>query len=92
RWWHASGGGALGSIEEGFIARLRPGDNFLFAGRLLELVRVQDMTAYVRRATGKRAAVPRWNGGRMPLSTELAHAVVAQLDAAAHARFDSPEM
>jgi ATP-dependent Lhr-like helicase len=55
-------------------------------------VRVQDMTAYVRRATGKRAAVPRWNGGRMPLSTELAHAVVAQLDAAAHARFDSPEM
>lgn len=92
RWWRASGGGALGSIEEGFIARLRPGDNFLFAGRLLELVRVQDMTAYVRRATGKRAAVPRWNGGRMPLSTELAHAVVAQLDAAAHARFDSPEM
>ena len=92
RWWRAAGGSALGSIEEGFIARLRPGDNFLFAGRLLELVRVQDMTAYVRRASGKRAAVPRWNGGRMPLSTELAHAVVAQLDAAAHGRFESPEM
>jgi ATP-dependent Lhr-like helicase len=28
----------------------------------------------------------------MPLSTELAHAVVAQLDAAAHGRFDGPEM
>ncbi len=92
RWWRAAGGAALGSIEEGFIARLRPGDNFLFAGRLLELVRVHDMTAYVRRASGKRAAVPRWNGGRMPLSTELAQAVVAQLDAAAQGRFDSPEM
>ncbi|MDE2202482.1 MAG: ligase-associated DNA damage response DEXH box helicase [Burkholderiaceae bacterium] len=92
RWWRGAGGGALGSIEEGFIARLRPGDSFLFAGRLLELVRVQDMTAYVQRASGKRAAVPRWNGGRMPLSTELAHAVVAQLDAAAQGRFDGPEM
>ena len=92
RWWRAAGGAALGSIEEGFIARLRPGDNFLFAGRLLELVRVHDMNAYVRRASGKRAAVPRWNGGRMPLSTELAQAVVAQLDAAAQGRFDSPEM
>ncbi len=63
-------------MEEGFIARLAPGDCFLFGGRLLELVRVQEMTAYVRRATGKRPSVPRWNGGKMPLSTELAEAVV----------------
>jgi len=73
------GGGKLGSVEEGFVARLKRGDCFLFGGRLLELVRVHDMTAWVRRAQGQRAAVPRWNGGRMPLSTTLADAMVAQL-------------
>ncbi|MBD8491646.1 ligase-associated DNA damage response DEXH box helicase [Pseudomonas syringae] len=91
KYWK-KGGGSLGSVEEGFIARLRPGDNFLFGGRLLELVRVEDMTAYVKRATGKKAAVPRWSGGRLPLSDELAQAVVAQFDAAAHGIFASPAM
>ncbi len=86
------GGGSLGSVEEGFIARLKPGDGFLFGGRLLELVRVENMTAYVKRATGKKAAVPRWNGGRMPLSSELADAVVEKFDAAARGEFNSPEM
>ena len=37
------------------------------------------MTAWVKRASGKQPAVPRWNGGRMPLSTTLADAVVDQL-------------
>ncbi|MES2820445.1 MAG: ligase-associated DNA damage response DEXH box helicase [Pseudomonadota bacterium] len=91
-WRKGGGGGSLGTVEEGFIARLRPGDGFLFAGRLLELVRVEDMTAYVRRATGKKAAVPRWNGGRMPLSSELADAVVEQLGAAARGEYASPEL
>ncbi len=91
-WKKGGGGGSLGSVEEGFIARLKPGDGFLFAGRLLELVRVENMTAYVKRATGKKAAVPRWNGGRMPLSSELADAVVEKFDAAAHGHFESPEM
>ncbi|WP_295470945.1 ligase-associated DNA damage response DEXH box helicase [uncultured Pseudomonas sp.] len=91
KYWK-KGASSLGSVEEGFIARLRPGDNFLFGGRLLELVRVEDMTAYVKRATGRKAAVPRWNGGRMPLSSELAEAVVAQFDAAAHGHFDSPPL
>jgi ATP-dependent Lhr-like helicase len=91
-WSKGGGGGSLGSVEEGFIARLKPGDGFLFSGRLLELVRVENMTAYVKRATSKKAAVPRWNGGRMPLSSELADAVVAKFDAAAQGIFDSPEM
>nr|WP_144827001.1 ligase-associated DNA damage response DEXH box helicase [Cupriavidus gilardii] len=91
RYWSraGSGGGTLGSVEEGFIARLSPGDCFLFGGKLLELVRVQEMTAYVRRASGGRPVVPRWNGGRMPLSTELADAVVDTLEAAAAGRLDA---
>ena len=86
------GGAKLGTVEEGFAARLKAGDCFLFGGRVLELVRVQDMTAWVKRASGKRPAVPRWNGGRMPLSTTLAGAVVDQLALAASGNFNSPEL
>ena len=93
KFWSKGGGGKqLGSVEEGFIARLKPGDGLLFAGRLLELVRVENMTAYVKRSTAKKAAVPRWNGGRMPLSNELAQAVVARFSAAAQGEFIGPEM
>jgi ATP-dependent Lhr-like helicase len=93
KFWSKGGGGrTLGSVEEGFIARLKPGDGFLFAGRALELVRVENMTAYVKRSTTRKAAVPRWNGGRMPLSSELADAVVAQLDAAARGDYASPAL
>ena len=72
-------GGHLGQLEEAFVGRLRPGDTFLFAGRSLELVKLHEMTAYVRMATRPAGAVPRWEGGRMPLSTQLAQAVETQL-------------
>lgn len=73
-------GGTIGSIEEGFIARLNKGDNFVFAGRVLEYVRTQDMAAYVRAGNKKKGVVPSWAGGKMPLSSELADAVSALLD------------
>lgn len=91
-WGRGAGGATLGSVEEAFIARLRPGDCFLFSGRLLELVRVEGMVAYVRRATGKKPAVPRWNGGRMPLSSELSEAVLEQLEAASAGDYATPEL
>ena len=81
-------GASLGSVEESFISRLRPRDRFQFAGRTLELVAVDNMTAYVRKARGGSVAVPRWQGGRMPLSTELGAAVEAALDGTR----DSPEL
>ncbi len=86
------GGAKIGSVEESFAARLKPGDCFLFGGRLLEMVRIREMTAWVRRASGKRPAVPRWNGGRMPLSTTLADAVVQQLALAGQGQYDTPEL
>lgn len=93
KFWSKGGGGkTLGNVEEGFIARLRPGDGFLFAGRLLELVRVENMTAYVRRSTAKKAAVPRWNGGRIPLSGELAAAMIQRFGEAAQGQYRGPEM
>ena len=72
-------GGSLGSVEESFVSRLRPRDRFQFAGRTLELVQLRDMTAYVRVATRRDGAVPRWQGGTMPLSSELAAEVEAIL-------------
>ena len=85
-------GATIGYVEEAFISRLRPGDQFLFSGRLLELIRVRDMTAQVRAARGRKQAVPRWMGGRMPLSSQLADSVRELLDEAANGRFASPEM
>ena len=85
-------GTKIGTVEESFAARLKPGDCFLFGGRLLELVRIHEMTAWVRRAKARRPAVPRWNGGRMPLSTTLADAVVLQLALAGEGRYETPEL
>ena len=74
-------GRKLGAVEEYFIARLAPGERFVFGGHILELVRVRDMTVHVRKARGGSGRVPRWNGGRFPLSTQLAAAVRARLTA-----------
>jgi ATP-dependent helicase Lhr and Lhr-like helicase len=85
-------GGTIGTIEEGFIARLNKGDCFVFAGRVLEYVRTQDMAAYVRKATKRKGVVPSWQGSKMPLSSEMAASVQALLDGAAQGDFFEPEM
>lgn len=74
-------GGDLGTVEEGFIGRLKVGDKFVFSGKVLQLVRFNAMTAYVKNASGKSNAIPRWAGGRMPLSSELAKAVRTKIHA-----------
>jgi ATP-dependent Lhr-like helicase len=86
------GGGNIGTIEEGFIARLRKGDCFFFAGRLLEFVRVQDMAAYVRKATRNKGTVPTWMGSKMALSVEMGDAVLGMMQAAAQGRYEHPEL
>lgn len=85
-------GGMLGTVEESFLSKITPGDKFLFAGRLVELVRVKDNAAYVRRAKGQPDTVPRWMGGRMPLSSELSEALRARIDRAADGDFSGREM
>lgn len=86
------GGRRLGSTEENFIARLKPGDTFQFAGRHLELLRIRDMTAYVRKATRRSSAVPRWWGTQMPLTTELADSVQETLHDWQQGTAQSPEL
>jgi ATP-dependent helicase Lhr and Lhr-like helicase len=85
-------GGRIGVVEEGFVARLKKGDCFVFAGRTLEFVRAEEMTAYVRRADGKKAFMIAWAGAKMPLSSELADSVLEVLADAAQGDFFDPEM
>lgn len=64
-------GGYLGTIEEYFISRLKPGDAFWFAGKNLELVRFKGMEAQVKLSRSNKGQVPSWQGGRMPLSAQM---------------------
>ncbi|WP_367872876.1 ligase-associated DNA damage response DEXH box helicase [Luteolibacter sp. Populi] len=73
-------GQTLGTVEEGFISRLKPGSLFVFAGRKLELVRLHLKVATVRPSKGDaRGNIAVWGGSKMPLSTELSHATAARL-------------
>ncbi len=85
-------GPMLGTIEESFIGRLKPGSKFSFAGFTLELVRVRDMTAYVRKVRKLSGTVPQWMGGKMPLSTQLAAVVRRKLAEARCGKFTGAEM
>lgn len=72
-------GKRIGSVEEWFIAQLKPGDVFWFAGRCLELVRIKDMSAQVRVSNKKTSRIPSYMGGRMSLSSMMAEALREQL-------------
>ena len=74
-------GHRLGHVEESFIARLAAGDCFVFAGRVLEFVRVREMTAWVKPAAahqGDRAAL----GGRQDGAVHAAGRAHARTDRA----------
>jgi len=85
-------GDSLGSVEESFVARLKPGDRFVFAGTPLEFVRVRDMKAWVRRAPNGKGAVPRWAGSRLPMSGQLAELLRARFGEAGRGVVRGPEM
>jgi ATP-dependent Lhr-like helicase len=85
-------GAHLGSIEEWFVASLKPGDKFWFAGRSLELVRTKQMTAYVRRANTSKAKVPSWMGGRMSLSSNMSNLLRRKMHQAIEGTTDDIEL
>lgn len=75
-----SNGRVLGTVEESFITRIRPGGALIFAGRVLTLVRFHQRTATVKPAVRKnKGQIAIWGGAKMPLSTELSHAIALRL-------------
>lgn len=64
-------GGYIGMVEESFLAKLKAGNSFTLAGRILEFVMIKEMTALVRRSKAKKAISPSWMGGRISLSANL---------------------
>jgi ATP-dependent Lhr-like helicase len=86
------GGKRLGTVEESFIARLSPGDAFIFAGRTLEFIRLHEMTAFVKSAPPSRPTVPRWGGNRMSFSSQLAEAVRELLELYLTGKAHEPEI
>jgi ATP-dependent Lhr-like helicase len=85
-------GEKLGHVEEGFVASLTPGDAFVFAGRVLEFIRVRELTAWVKLAKPGAARVPRWMGSRMALTSELAEFTRHLVGEASRGHFVSPEL
>ncbi|WP_026952669.1 ligase-associated DNA damage response DEXH box helicase [Algoriphagus mannitolivorans] len=64
-------GSYLGTVEEYFIAKMKIGDRFFFAGRNLELLQVKGMDVFVRVTEKKTSNVVSWMGARMSLSSML---------------------
>lgn len=85
-------GASLGTVEENFAAKLKPGQKFMFAGRALHMVRLKDMTLTVRPAKTAVGATPHWAGGRMPLSTELAATARETLEEVRQGELRGPEL
>jgi len=74
-------GKRIGSIEENFIQKLRAGETFVFAGRVLTYVKTQDLTAYVRPGKGQTNFTPIWSGTRLPITESLSGAVRKAIEA-----------
>jgi len=74
----------LGEVEEYFAALLRPGDTFMFAGRLLRFLRLHEMAIECAEGGDGDPMVPAYEGGRLPLTTNLADRVRGLLQDPAH--------
>ncbi|SMC45454.1 ligase-associated DNA damage response DEXH box helicase [Moheibacter sediminis] len=84
-------GGYIGMIEEYFVSKLKPGNKFILAGRVLEFLRIKEMTAYVKLSSG-RAITPSWLGGRLPLSSNLSHFLRQKLAQSTHPNSKEKEL
>lgn len=85
-------GGFIGTIEEWFISKMKPGDTFVFAGRTLELVRIRQMQAQVRRSNKRTRNVVSFMGGRLPLSSQMSKILREEMQSEADHKRNTPEL
>ena len=62
----------LGAVEESFLSSLQPGEAFILGGKTVRVQRFFQNMAIVEPAEGEQVKTPRWMGGKMPLSAQLA--------------------
>lgn len=62
----------LGTVEEAFVKRLKPGDLFVLGGEVVELLETGITEIRVAPGRGRLPTVPSWNAQKMPLSSGLA--------------------
>ena len=62
----------VGTIEEAFLERLRPGDVFVLGGQIYEFKFSRGMTAQVNASANRPPTVPSWFSEMLPLSFDLA--------------------
>lgn len=77
-------GARIGSVEESFVSKLAPGEVFNFAGRSLELFRVENLTAWVRRSKQVGTVTPSWTGSLLPFSSSVGESMQRLLADAVH--------
>jgi ATP-dependent Lhr-like helicase len=69
----------LGEVEEWFVQGLEIGDTFMFGGQLLRFEGMRETVVDVVAVRDGEPKVPVYEGGRLPLTTELAARVRALL-------------
>jgi ATP-dependent Lhr-like helicase len=74
----------LGQIEESFLKRLKLGDIFVLAGRMVRLIETGVTEVKVQDAAGRLPTVPAWNANKMPLASGLAREVAKLRTELAH--------
>lgn len=61
----------IGTVDEGFLERLKKGDIFVLGGDTYQFRHARGMVAQVSSAIGKKPTVPRWFSEMLPLSFDL---------------------
>ncbi|MBW3020460.1 ATP-dependent helicase [Candidatus Woesearchaeota archaeon] len=63
----------IGTIEESFLERLKPGDIFVLGGDIYQFRYSKGTTAFVKGSISRPPTVPSWFSEQLPLSFDLAN-------------------
>jgi ATP-dependent helicase Lhr and Lhr-like helicase len=61
----------VGTLDEGFLERLRPGDVFILGGNTYTFRHAKGMVAFVQASANRPPTVPSWVSEMLPLSFDL---------------------
>lgn len=68
----AGTGQQVGTVDEGFLEKLRPGDVFVLGGEVYQFRYSSGMVAFVNASVSRTPTVPHWVSEMLPLSFDLA--------------------